>query len=337
MVVVAEKTKNEVFLVNPNVDFESHWDVPNSLYSLSQATGKQYVLQTRHGALCYNHNGNLMIFCCYAGPEDGVFPTALECIKHANENGCEHLFLLSETHTKKIASLNYQVSQCGWWQDVVDLQNFSIDNKSKAMRKLRYMVNRYQKEGDVKTIEVDPNNMGEDYGRVMQVVDDWMETKRSAADFMTRFKKSVVDKNIADKYRFFLTYRNNHLDNFVVVTKVNKNKGAILDLEFFSKESKLGNLDYAIIKIMEKFKEEGHAYFSLGLTLGTSYIDTDVSEGRLYRVLRKFHRMGALNADGNYQFKNKFGTENEPFNFCTPQDISMKSLMTIPKIIANPF
>ena len=174
------------------------------------------------------------------------------------------------------------------------------------MRRLRYLVSKYKKLGDCKTIEYMPGTIAEVDKDICQVMDQWVELKQANPPFVATIQKQIMAGELGSNHRFFLTYRDKTLDNVIVLSKDNLNDGYLMDLEFYAKDMPLGSTEFALSEIIACFQKEDRKVMSLGLTMGTGLFEHENRSQEVHDLFASLKKAEYLDGDANAQYKNKY-------------------------------
>ena len=190
-------------------------------------------------------------------------------------------------------------------QRLEDLAAFGL--KGKRMRRLRYMVSHFAKQGDCSTVEYRPGSCPRTDGEIAAVIDAWGAHKGTVSPFVGDVKREILAGTLAPRYRLFLTRLDDRLENVIMVARMATGSW-LMDLEFYPPELPLGGVELAVVRIIEILRKEGATAFSLGATYGP---DLGPSANADPDVVELFDRFRARDdfGHGNFQFKNKFSPD----------------------------
>jgi acyl transferase domain-containing protein/tryptophanase/acyl carrier protein len=189
-------------------------------------------------------------------------------------------------------------------------------------RKLRYVVNRFAQAGHCETREC-MTLTDEVRRQIADVVAKWCEHKKfvhSVKPFIAELKEGTWQR----RYRMFLTYLDGALQNVLLVAG-NARDGYLMDQEYYRPEMPVGGTEYAVVEIINRLKNEGCGYFSLGMTWGVidDTVGSDVAGKALLAgmkeketFLSKVFELG----EKNYRFKNKFQPARDVSCFYRPTE-----------------
>lgn len=194
------------------------------------------------------------------------------------------------------------------WQDI-SLENFTVNGAK--MRKLRYLVNRFIKAGDVDFFEITPDTpvQHSDYKRIFQ---QWVSMKGSVAKHSISCMNDLLSWELPVGYRAFATTANTKVCTVMVITPFKD--GYLLDQEFYDLDfAELGHLEYSIVELIELLKSECKSILSLGMTLDpfTDSIQNAFQNENVnwfYDYSQASTQLKNITDAGkkNYQFKKKF-------------------------------
>jgi acyl transferase domain-containing protein/tryptophanase/SAM-dependent methyltransferase len=246
------------------------------------------------------------------------------CEKHGYR-----LLIVDEYH-EWLDTEEFKLVPLGVWQDV-DLNNFTLAGNK--MRKFRYMVNKFQKIGDVKLEEYrEDSALPLEEMRTLMI--NWSKGKQFIIRSTLTCMEELLQRKIQNGYRAFLTYENGKLCSVIVIEK-NKEGSYVMDQEFYDPETApLGHLEFSIAEIIEILKSEKQSIFSLGLTwypmIFADHPKTD-SEGWTW-ISEQYEQGTPLGkifeqAQPNYQFKKKIGVAGDPFYAYIPKDEQVSFLL----------
>src|SRR5260370_17824708 len=168
------------------------------------------------------------------------------------------------------------------------------------------------------------------------LIDQWCQVKPMVNPYVSTVKREVLTGKIKSKHRIFLTHLNDALVASVVITRILSENGYGLDLEFYSKHTPLGAIDWTVVQIIEKLVNEGYSLFSFGASWGLKICDSPNADPNVDHALEQLRSTGIFNGEGNFQFKNKFRPENTPIYLCRPAGADPSDITKIILMIADP-
>ena len=264
------------------------------------------------GFFNYGRCKNIIIAYAYAGPDDYFSEIAVEFFNHCRENDLE-LNILGDSDTNLIGDLSCSSTPFGVVQRVNNLQNFTL--KGSSMRRLRYQVTKFQKNGKCITQEYSSGSDEKIDQEIGIIIDEWCSQKTMVNPLVHKVKNEILTGTLDTQHRLFITYLNDRIENVILMTRMKpsteETDGYLMDLEFYRNDMPLGGLEYAIVNIIEILKDDGCDLFSLGGTYGCRISESNNADQPLDRVLDHLREQNLFNDEGNLQFKNKFRPENK--------------------------
>ncbi|WP_242292927.1 beta-eliminating lyase-related protein [Bacillus cereus group sp. BfR-BA-01441] len=216
----------------------------------------------------------------------------------------------------------------GVWQNI-NIDKFTL--KGNKMRKLRYMVQKFEQLGDSRIEEYNP---GSDLPLIemRDLMIKWSQGKNNIIKHSFTCMEELLRQKLSDGYRAFLTYNNNKLCSIIVIG--NENNMYIMDQEFYDPESApLGHMEYAMVQIIEILRKENARTFSVGLTWYPFIFENDErKDNEGWEWLKKQNEKKTLlskifeQGKKNYQFKKKFGEVGMPIFAYLPNKMSFSQL-----------
>ncbi|WP_110932791.1 SDR family NAD(P)-dependent oxidoreductase [Paenibacillus bouchesdurhonensis] len=276
-------------------------------------------------------NGIVLAFL-YHGQEAGLSELAHELTEYVNRSGKQVVFLL-EQRLEAIKDRPIGAVEIGVLQR---LERLPLDLKGKKYRHLRYAISNFEKSGDCRVEEYQMHSDFEIDRRIVSIIDAWSSTKQMVNPYINKVREQITTRSFPSMYRCFLTYLNHELVNIVIITPVPSRGGYLMDLEFYPATMPLGGLEYAILHIYKQLLKEGATFLSLGATFGVASAPEANSDSLWEEGLSELWEQGIFNGSGNYQFKNKFRTENCPLYLQRFTDTAPPSILDIIMFIANP-
>ena len=279
---------------------------------------------------CHNHR-TLLVYA-YTGPADVFESLAAELVAWCQAQNLEPNFL-GERRLEFLAGQTFSATPFGVCQRIPDLVSFNLEGK--RMRRLRYMVARFQKAGACRTAEYRPGSDPATDIAISALVDAWCAGKTQVNPLVLRVKQEILAGSLEGEHRLFLTYLDERLQNAILITRLTSLNGYLMDLEFYPADMPLGGLEFAITEIMATLRGEDCACFSLGGTYGP---EEDPSPNADPGIARIFAEMRARDdfGQGNFQFKNKFRTHNQVLYLCRPVGGDPETVSDVLLMIAAP-
>ncbi len=218
----------------------------------------------------------------------------------------------------------------GAWQDI-DIHQFTT--RGNKMRKLRYLVEKFKKLGAVETVEYSSSFPG-DFDEMKAIMTGWSAGKKNVIQHSFVCMKELLEHTLPASHRAFFTYCNQKLCS-VIVIETSGEGSYVMDQEFYDPATApLGHMEYGIVEIIERLKQEGASTFSLGVTWYPFPFeqypknDPDGWEWVVQTTARKT-LLSRIFEQGktNYQFKKKFGVVGDPIFIYLPQDAPFSTLL----------
>ncbi|MCB1034667.1 MAG: KR domain-containing protein, partial [Acidobacteria bacterium] len=172
-----------------------------------------FIGSSRRGYFNVNYDKRSLMAYAYTG-EDGAFEeTAGELAAHCDEQGLA-LNILTESRLERIGDRPMTATPFGAMQRLPSLSEFALEGR--AMRRLRYMVSHFAKQGEARTVEF---HCGSDPATALAVagrIDAWVQMKETANPFILDVKTLILGGTLPRRYRVFLTYLDDRLENAVL-------------------------------------------------------------------------------------------------------------------------
>ncbi|MBO9489818.1 SDR family NAD(P)-dependent oxidoreductase [Endozoicomonas sp. G2_1] len=289
---------------------------------------------SKKGFFNFTQNHIALFSFSYVGSEEYLPEIAREYVEYAQQQGIKANFN-SLIPIDNAQGIPFTSTPFGVLQRFVDLPSFTL--KGQAMRKLRYLVNKFSK--SAKRVETSEYAVGSDANvdlEICEVIENWASGKKMTNPYVHRVKKEISNGILGTGHRMFLTRLDGRLSNAIIITKIPSENGYLLDLEFYDKSEPIGGLEFAIVEIFERLIEEKCDMFSFGGTFGVVEGESDNADSNAVRELEDLKTLGLINNDGNVQFKNKFRTTNATVYLCRPDEPDATSVSDILLTIANP-
>jgi polyketide synthase PksN len=261
---------------------------------------------------------------CYVGAMADYADTLGEIKAYAAEKELQVNLMAQEMHVSALKDAGFSTTPMGIWQAINPIDEFTLEGQ--AMRRLRYLVNKYQKLGQCRTVEYVSGTVPETDQAICAIVDLWFVLKEKTPPLLIDFKEKILTGRIPKVHRIFLTYRDAQLDNVLVFSRDNLNDGYLMDLEFYAKDVPLGSTEFALTEIIAFFKQEGRRSVSLGATLGTELFEHENGAKEVYDTLLQLKTAGYQDGDANAQYKNKYRPTTTPYYISRPHGSGRRKL-----------
>ncbi|WP_452094298.1 SDR family NAD(P)-dependent oxidoreductase [Dactylosporangium matsuzakiense] len=268
----------------------------------------------------------------YAGSEEDFAPLVEEWIAYAARHGLRPNFL-SLLPLGEVAGVPLTATPFGAVQRLEDLAAFTLD--AAGMSRLRNLVRRFGRSGRCEVVEY---RVGDDAGtdrEIADMVDRWGAHKQMVNPYVGIVRDELRQGRLAGRHRVFLTRVNGALANVVIITKIPSEPGYLLDLEFYPQEMARGGLEYTIVAILEKLRDEGSELFSFGASFGVRLGTSPTADPDVEAGLTELRSAGIF-GEGNFQFKNKFRPRNAAIYLCRPAQGPRTAVTDVILMIANP-
>jgi 3-oxoacyl-(acyl-carrier-protein) synthase/aryl carrier-like protein len=283
--------------------------------------------------LHFSRSGRDLLSWNYTGPESAFADTAAEWFDYAERNGLR-ANLLSMSPLDRAGDHQLTATPFGALQRLERLAEFTVTGA--RMRRLRYMVNRFARAGTAAVVEHTPGTDPAADAAVVGLIGPWGESKTMVNPYVAVIMSELEQGRLDPRHRMFLTYLDGQVVNAVIVTDIPAERGYLLDMEFYPPHMPLGGLDYAIVEIMYRLRDEGAAVFSFGASFGGDLTDAAKdSDTELAQALRQMREVGAF-GPGNFQFKNKFRPVNHPLYLCQSATGATTGAADVILMIAEP-
>lgn len=288
-------------------------DIWTSIYVADDQSGYLHTLKLEDERVIYGAS--------YIGKPGDEIATLKELNEKAESIGYKFCYWSVNTANQDLERANQWISTpVGVWQNIEGIRDFKLEGG--RMKKLRYMVNKFENLGDCHTIEY--TEISEQINNeIKEVVMEWCEHKK----YVHSVKPFIADLNSGnwkERYRIFLTYQGQSLQNIILIGQV-PGKGYLMDQEYYRSDMPMGGTEFTVSQIIKKIASEGSEYFSLGMTW-VLVKDEYVSDNAGYRVIQEADQKDTFltkvfeNADKNLQYKNKFRPVNKPSYFYRSAD-----------------
>src|SRR6185369_6063484 len=209
----------------------------------------------------------------------------------------------------RLDRLGFSATRIGVWQDIEDLASFQLAGG--AMRRLRYLVQRYEAQGRCETVEHTPGSDPVVDREIAAVMEEWAAARGVTPAFLAHMKKLVFSGAASTaRHRTFLVRRNGVLDGVIFIlpapalarrrapagaTSATVPGGYLMDVECYRPDAPLGCLELGITRIIRALQEEGATVLSLGLTPGALLAEHPGDDPEARSLFAKLHDEGLLN------------------------------------------
>ncbi|MET1256790.1 SDR family NAD(P)-dependent oxidoreductase [Aliikangiella maris] len=287
------------------------------------------------GYLNYSRSNNIILVYSYTGKPEYFSEVAQEIITHCKQNQFQLNFLIDQ-RLQKVGELEFSATPFGAIQRVVNLQSFSL--KGSKMRRLRYLVSKFEKAGRCETNEYQVGSNVQTDQQIVDVIDCWCEERSMVNPLVYKAREDILAGQLDKEHRVFITKVNQTLQNVILITAASQNNdNYLMDLEFYPKQMPLGGLEYAIVKIIETLVSEGCQTLSLGATFGPKLAESANADSQVDQLLDNLREKEIFSDEGNLQFKNKFRPVNDIIYLCHEKGSdTADSLIDIVMMIADP-
>ena len=269
----------------------------------------------------------------YVGPEGEYETLVKELLAYSDKLKVQLNLLAKEAETPVLRGLGFNTTPCGVLQTIEDLKSFTL--KGNRMRRLRYLVGHYEKFGDCATTEYRPGTDRHTAQEINGVIDAWVEQKSKPAPFVPVLKEEIAAGTLDPKYRLFVTRRNKVIESVVVLSPATARGGYLMDLEFYKPHLPLGCLEFTLVGIIDKLRDEGCSFFSLGGTFGAGFNGHPNDEREAGELFAALHARNILNGDANFQFKNKFRPQTSTLYLCRLPQSDPSNLSDVLTVLAG--
>ena len=277
-----------------------------------------------NGLFYFKNQFDVLFAVCYVGADENYLATLTELKAYAKGNDLLINLMAHENRVEDLKASGFSTTPMGIWQRIEPVADFTLAGSK--MRRLRYLVGKYIKMGDCKTVEYHVGESSETDNMICAVIDQWCELKETEPTYIPEVKERIVKGDFNEDHRFFLTYRDSQLDNVMVFSRDNMNDGYLMDLEFYAKGLPLGSTEFALSEIIKCFTEEGRKVASLGLTMGTGLYNHDNASEDVANLFESLRKADYLNGDANAQYKNKYRPITTAMYLARPNDCGKKKL-----------
>jgi NAD(P)-dependent dehydrogenase (short-subunit alcohol dehydrogenase family)/aryl carrier-like protein len=290
-----------------------------------------FISKTQQSLFYFNLKNKSIVGLMYVGPDDQYGALVTELLEFCRNKGYQLNLIATESGTPTLTALGFSTTPCGVLQSIPDLKPFTLDGN--RMRRLRYLVQRYQPGGKVK--EYTPGSDPNVDDHICNLIDNWIQTKKKRVPFSKTLKDDIRHGRLDHRLRLFLTYSNEHLDSVVMISPAVAANGYLLDLEFYRETSPPGCLEFTIVEIIRTLAAEGRSFLSLGGSFGTQLNPHPNADREVEQLFATLHAEQILNGDGNFQFKSKFRPETSQLYLCLPKNSERAGLADVLTTLAG--
>ena len=292
-----------------------------------------FLCSKHQGLFYFNTHRNILLAFRYVGPDDYFLEAINELKEHCASSQLE-MNVLCETNLEGLSQHGLVANSFGVVQRLTDIASFNTQGSK--MRRLRYQVNKFQQSGDAKTFEYKVGSDVATDGAVARMIEKWAHLKSGVNPYIWRVKDEMETGTLGDEYRIFITYLDASLQNVIIISRIDSDNSYLLDTEFYSNEMAMGAMEFGIVEIINKLKEEGSVAFSLGLTFGASFIQSDQADPAVSQAFQKLAADQIFEESGNFQFKNKFRCDNAPLFLYRTANQTPANVIDVIMMIGNP-
>ncbi len=285
----------------------------------------------RQGYFLFNHSKRTLLVWAYVGPAEYQATLTAQMLAYG---AARKLAFNYVTHQPVIDACGTALAATpfGAFQHLGALAEFSLAGN--AMRRLRYMVSKFEKEGDCRTAEFKVGSDSAQAEAIAAVIDAWIKKKGHVNPFIHQLRKDILAGQLDPDYRVFTTHVGDQLMNVILVARMYDDQW-LMDLEFYGPDMPLGGLEFTVCNIVALLLAEGARSYSLGATWGPSLGDGPHQDPALVAFLEDMRGRDDF-GKGNFQFKNKFRTHNESVYLNRPSELPADSAVDVLMMIANP-
>ncbi|WP_345942588.1 alpha/beta fold hydrolase [Streptomyces sp. SID486] len=291
-----------------------------------------FIGSTRRAYFNFSRSGEHLFAWSYAGPEQEFATLAAEWVDYADRYGMRPSFL-SLIPLTEAGGVPLTATAFGAVQRLEDLSSFTLSGG--GMSRLRNLVARFERSGRVRLDEYEVGSDPATDREITDMIDRWGGQKQMVNPYVAVVKRELAEGRLPERHRMFLTRINGELANAVIVTKIPSEPGYLLDLEFYPAGSHRGGMEYAIVGIIGRLRDEGHALFSFGASFGVKLADTPNASPQVEQGLAELRSVGVF-GEGNFRFKNKFRPANRPIFLCQRADGPVTPVSEVILMIADP-
>lgn len=293
-----------------------------------------YIGSEKKGYFNYSRYKQIVLVYAYTGPADYYQTLSAEIYQYCTRHQLE-LNLFSVEQIKSIGNTPFTATPFGVLSRISNIREFSLEGGS--MRRLRYQVTKFAKEGQCKTVEYRNGSDKATDTSIAEIIDKWCAPRTMVNPLIFAVKEEILAGRLSAEHRLFLTYLDEVLLNVILISKLSgEENGYLMDLEFYPPEMPLGGLEYAIVHMMEILAAEGCEVLSLGGTYGCKLEASADADPELDKMLDFLRENKIFNDEGNLQFKNKFRPDHTPVFLCRAVGSNPDNVTDIIMMIADP-
>lgn len=275
-----------------------------------------FIGSERKGFFHYSRSKNIIVAYTYTGPTEYFSAVAHELYQHCDRHGLE-LNLLAADELTSVGGVAFSSTPFGVLQRILNLQHFALGGQ--AMRRLRYLVSKFEKSGNCRTEEFRCGSNPETSQDIARMIDLWCAARTMVNPLIHIVKEEILAGTLNPDHRIFLTYIDDVLQNVILISPMSAElNGYLMDLEFYHKGMPLGGLEFTIVNIIRTLVAEGCDMLSLGGTYGCKLHDSSNADPEVDKILDELRMQNIFNDEGNLQFKNKFRPESQAIYLCRP-------------------
>ncbi|MBC9915639.1 SDR family NAD(P)-dependent oxidoreductase [Chitinophaga varians] len=293
-----------------------------------------FIGSEKKGYFNYSRYKQIVLVYAYTGPMDYYETLSAEIYQHCTRHQLE-LNLFSAEQIKAIGNTPFTATPFGVLSRISNIREFSLEGGS--MRRLRYQVTKFAKEGQCRTVEYRNGSDNATDAGIAAIIDKWCAPRTMVNPLIFAVKEEILAGRLSPEHRLFLTYLDDVLLNVILISKLSgEQNGYLMDLEFYPQEMPLGGLEYAIVHMMGILAAEGCDVLSLGGTYGCKLEASPDADPALDKMLDFLRENKIFNDEGNLQFKNKFRPDHTPVFLCRAVGSNPDNVTDIIMMIADP-
>jgi polyketide synthase PksN len=294
-----------------------------------------FIGSAKHGYFNYGRSKNTLLVYGYTGPRDYLPALTEEMYRYCEAHGLQ-LNMLADEEVPSVGRIFFSATPFGVLQRISNLKEFTLEGG--AMRRLRYQVSKFEKSGACKTEEYRCGAHSETDRNIAGIIDRWCAERSVVNPLVHDVKAEILAGKLSSEHRLFLTYLDDVLQNVILITPMcAKERGYLMDLEFYPLDMPMGGLEFAIIQIIKVLVVEGCDVLSLGGTYGCKLNSSEIADPEIDKILDDLREQNIFNDAGNLQFKNKFRPENKSIFLCRPVGSgNPENVIDIIMMIADP-
>ncbi|HET8797984.1 MAG TPA: phosphatidylglycerol lysyltransferase domain-containing protein, partial [Thermoanaerobaculia bacterium] len=242
-----------------------------------------FIGSARRGFFNYGRSRDIILVYGYSGPQDYLQTLREELFEYCESSGLQ-LNFFSDRPIEPIAGREFSATPFGAMQRVVNLKEFSLDGG--AMRRLRYMVSKFEKAGAARTEEYRSGSNPDTDKAIAGVIDRWCAERTMVNPLVHEVKKEILAGALPSEHRLFLTWLDDVLQNVILVDAMaDEINGYLMDLEFYPPDMPTGGLEFAISRMIAILAEEGREVLSLGGTYGVKIESSPIADPAIEKLL----------------------------------------------------